>query len=109
MSADKPRDMAKWINASAKVALLGQTPVPLRQYSFALDERARRITLKAEVDRPLTEAEREDLEMAESELYAERFFDDEETLIETVIEVVPPPHTLSALQGGVIYNRDAPS
>ena len=105
MPSDTPRELARWMKAAAEAALVGNTPGPLRQYSFAFDERTKQITLKAEVDRPLDEEEREDLRVAETEMYSERFFDDEE-VVETVIVVVPLPHPLSPLQGGVAYTRD---
>jgi len=104
MPIHEPRSLPDWITASARRALLGQTPAPLREYSFAFDEDIRRITLKAEVERELTEAEREELAGAETEIYAERIFDDA-TEIETVVEVVPLRQPLHPLPGGVIYLR----
>ena len=105
MPTHKPRSLPDWIMASARRALLGQTPAPLREYSFAFDESAKRIMLKAEVERELTEAEREDLAVAETEMYADRIFDDA-TDIETMIEIVPLGQPLHPLQGGVVYLRE---
>ena len=105
MPNHEPRNLPGWIMVSAQRALLGQTPAALRGYSFAFDEDAKRITLRAEVERELTEAEREDLAVAETEMYAERIFDDA-TDIETVVEVVPLGRPLHPLPGGVAYLRE---
>ena len=61
MLTHKPRSLPDWIMASARRALLGQTPALLRGYSSTFDEDAKRIMLMAGVERELTEAEREDI------------------------------------------------
>lgn len=105
MPTHEPLSLPGWIMASARRALFGQTPAPLREYSFTFDEGAKRITLKAEVERELTETEREDLAVAETEMYADRIFDDA-TDIETLVEVVPLGQPLHPLPGGVAYLRE---
>ena len=106
MPDHEPRNLTDWIKACARQALLGQTPEVLREYSFAFDEAAKRIMLKAEVDRELNEDKREDLAVAETEVYADGIFGDE-TKIETIVEVVPLPQPLCPLPGGVAYLRDS--
>ena len=61
--------------------------------------------LKAEVERELTEDEREDLAVAETEIYAACIFGDD-TLIDTAVEVVPSGQALHPLPGGVAYLRE---
>ena len=58
----------------------------------------KQVLLKAEVDRELTETERENLAVAETEIYSE-FGDD--TLVETFVEVVPFGQPLRPLPGGI--------
>jgi len=106
MPAHPPLSLPNWIAACARRSLRGHMPAPLREYSFSFDELAKRITLKAEVERELTEEERESLAIAEAELYADRIFDDD-TLIETKVEVAPEGTPLRPLPGGVIFSRDA--
>lgn len=105
MSTQASRDPYSHTTASARRALLGQTPSPLRAYSFALNEDAKQVTFKAEVERELTEEERENLAVAETEVYADGIFGDA-TEIETVVEVVPLGRPLHPLPGGVAYLRE---
>lgn len=96
-------DVYSYIMRSAKRALGGQTPTALRQYSFSCDEVAKTILFRAEVERELTEDEREDLAVAETEIYAD-FADD--TLVETVVEVVLLGMPLHPLPGGIVFLRE---
>jgi hypothetical protein len=91
------------IYASARRALRGQTPASLLEYSFSYDPVSRKILLKAETARTLTEGERDDIQVAETEIHAD-FWDALE--VETVIEVVPPGAPLNPLPGGVVFRRD---
>jgi hypothetical protein len=96
-------NLPDYITSCAQSALRGQTPAPLREYSFAFDEIAKRIALKAEVERELTENEREMLAVTETEIYSD-FADC--TLVETEVVVVPLGQPLRPLRGGVAYLRE---
>lgn len=98
-------DLSERIIAYAKGALTGQTPVPLRLYSFDYDAAEKTITFKAEVARELTESEAEDLAVVETEVYADCIFGDD-TQIETRVEIVPEEVPLRPLHGGVVYRKD---
>lgn len=105
MPAHEHLSLPDRIAVFARRALLGQLPAPLRAYSFDFDETSKRITLRAEVDRELTEDEREDFAVAETEIYAACIFGDD-TLIKTVVEVVPLDQPLCPLPGGMAYLRE---
>ncbi len=88
---------------SARRALGGQTPIALRQYSFSFEDATRSIVFKAEVERELTEDERENLEVAVTEVYAD-FYEDMQ--IDTVVAIVPLGHPLHLLPDGIVFSRE---
>ena len=99
----KRKGLKEYITECAQRALQGNAPSGLLEYSFSIDESAKRILFKAEVERELSQDERDSLMVAETEVYAD-FGDD--TLVETMIEVVPPGSSLDPLPGGVVFQRD---
>ena len=106
MSGRKGRDHSRHIALSGRNLLVGQTPAPLRAYSFSFDEARRTLIFKAEVDQELTEDEREDLAVTETEIDCQDVFG-EETLVETtVVTVVPVGQPLDPLPGGISFLRD---
>lgn len=95
----------EYITACARQALQGQIPSPLRRYSFWFDEDEKRIVFKAEVEKDLSEDERESLAVAETEVYADSIFGDD-TEIKTMIEIIPTEVPLHPLPNGVVFLRD---
>jgi hypothetical protein len=71
----------------------------LRKYSFSFDELAKRITLKAEVERDLTEDERESLAVVGTEVYSGMIFGND-TIVEAEISVVHDGNTTRSIGGG---------
>ncbi len=55
----KTKGLGEYISACAQRALRGNAPAALREYSVAFDKRAKRILLKAEVERELSQDERD--------------------------------------------------
>ena len=87
-------------------ALHGNTPEPLRAYSFHLDLLEHTVTLKAEVDRPLTEDERETLLIVESEIVADVAPDDS-ILFRTTIAPTAPGQLLDPARDGIALLRES--
>ena len=103
-------DATRKILLSADRGLLGQIPEPLRAFSFSFDQSIRTIWLRAEVDRELSEDEREDLAFSESEIAADNVLDphsplDQWTQTELAVVVVPPDQPLDPLPDGVVFLR----
>lgn len=89
----------------ASRALCGQTPAPVRAYSFQHDVDAEIFILKAEVDRELTEDEREDLAVVETEIWTDMFLDSTIST-ETMVVLVPFGESLDPGKDGIVYLRD---
>lgn len=87
MASHAPLNLQDWIAACVRRALQGQAPAALREYSFSFDELAKRITLEVDVERDLTEDERESLAVVETEVYSDLIFGND-TIVKTEIIVV---------------------
>lgn len=98
----KDCSIQEYILLGAQRALGGQTPDILRQYSFSYNEYNKTIIFKAEVERELTEDERECLDIVETEIQAD--FPDN-TMVKTVISVIKIENELQPLSGGIAYHR----
>lgn len=89
----------------ASRALCGQTPVPVRAYSFQHDIDAEILILKAEVDRELTEDEREDVAVVETEIWTDMFLDSTIST-ETMVVLVPFGESLDPGKDGIVCLRE---
>ena len=95
-------DILSRIRSSAKRALSGQTLEPLLQYSFSYSFLGRKLLIRAEVERELSEDEHEKLEVAVTEIYSDFWPDFDITMIVDIVTEA----ALKALPDGIVYRRD---
>ena len=95
--------LVQLVCGSAKRALRGQTPAILRAYSFEIDNKNRKIFLRAHFAEKPSEDDLNLISIIETEIDAD-FLDHFDG--ETDIEVVAPNENLSFLSGGVAYLRE---
>ena len=91
-------------------ALRGKVSMSLRALSFLFDVPSQIIILKAEVDRALSEDEREELRAVESEISADNVLATgpslrNQTATKLVVAVAPPAQPLDPLPDGVAFLR----
>ena len=87
---------------SARRALSDQTPANLRAYSFSIDLEKKEILLRAHFASPPSEADLDDISLAETEIMAD-FCDPYD--VSTDVAVVPFGHPLLFLPDGIAYLR----
>ena len=95
--------LVQLVCGSAKRALRGQTPTTLRAYSFEIDNKNKKIFLRAHFSAKPSEEDLDMISIIETEIDAD-FLDHFEEV--TDIEVVAPNEAPSFLSGGVAYLRE---
>jgi hypothetical protein len=94
--------LVRLVCASARRALLGQTPATLRAYSFAIDHEQKQIRLRAHFAEEPSEDDLDAISIIETEIDAD-FLDHFEG--DTDTEIAAPGIKLSFLSGGIAYLR----